>query len=341
MESTARILAFSPMRDSQLLKKYIDILKNNHLPLNPEELNTTLTTYKDYFRKFISLDEMADKFLETVKMEQSENTCNNYEQHLKQFAKNQTSFDEDNVRAFIKSEQEKGNSNASINTKLSALRSFAKWARIRGYIPINFMEAVKSLPVTKKVSNPIEIDVESVFQNIEAQYKETGLIIRTKTLFLLFMLLGCRVSEFLNITLENIDLKNQQIKLEKGKGNKERFCYYSNEYAPYIEAYLEYRKGLNTDCEYLFLNYKHKQLSRNGIYKIISKHTEAIGNKLGCHDLRRWCAQTMILKNIPITTVQQILGHERLDTTIIYTGNNEQLKKDAVAQMTGIYGGGI
>lgn len=333
------IRAVFPLQMTELerLKQYRQILQRCNLPLEPKKLEATLIPFKSYFTKYTSLEDIINAFLNSVKLNRSKNTYINYQRHLMSFLESNIPFSEDGINEFICLELKKGNTHSTINTKLSTFRSFSEWGHVRGYLPTNFMSLIDNLPEDEKVLDKIELDIAELFREIEQSYKQDWKVIRTKAIFLVFTLIGCRVSELINIKVDDLNMAECKIKLKKTKGGKERICYFSEYYAPYLKSYLKCRNEMQIESPYLFVNYKKEQLTRQGVYGIITKHTQQVGEKLGCHKLRHWCATTMLLaKNIPLVTVKDILGHKSVATTDRYTHPGEEDKRKAAQSMDGL-----
>ena len=155
--------------------------------------------------------------------------------------------------------------------------------------------------------------------------------IRDRLIIELLYSTGIRVSELVNIKIKDIKIKENQINI-LGKGNKERIVLFGEKAKEmikiYLNAYKEFFKG-NILNEYLLINKKGKQLSTNKIELIVKDVLKKSALKLNIspHTLRHTFATHMLDSGADLKSVQELLGHENLKTTAIYTHvSNERLK---------------
>ena len=136
---------------------------------------------------------------------------------------------------------------------------------------------------------------------------------------------GIRVSELVNIKLKDINRKDQTI-IILGKGNKERYVYYGTKCKQLLDLYLNNKK---IESEYLFPNNHGKKLNDRTVRTIIEKNTKLAGLKIKVtpHTLRHTYATHMLNEGADLKSVGDLLGHENLSTTQIYTHvSNERLR---------------
>ena len=163
--------------------------------------------------------------------------------------------------------------------------------------------------------------------------KEENEFLKARNLLLLEILFdtGLRVSEAVNIEINNINKKEQSIKV-LGKGNKERIVYYGDYAKNYLEDYLNLRRNINiVDKEYLFLNKNYTRLTRRGVEYLISDISKKalLRQKISPHTLRHSFATEMLNNGCDIRSVQELLGHKSLSTTGIYTHvTNEVVRQE-------------
>ena len=148
--------------------------------------------------------------------------------------------------------------------------------------------------------------------------------LRDKSMFEMLLSSGVRVGELSNIKINDIDFNDNSVYVI-GKGDKERKTYFSEETRILLQMYLKSRTDNNP---YLFVSHHkpHKKLGKSGIGTTIRQ----IGLKAGVkkahpHRFRRTMATNAITKGMPIEQVQQLLGHETVDTTTIYAITNDDL----------------
>ena len=156
---------------------------------------------------------------------------------------------------------------------------------------------------------------------------------RNKAMLELMYATGLRVSELINLTINNIDLEENIVRCI-GKGNKERIVPIGQTAIKYLKIYIDnYRDKLKkrTLCDKLFLNNHGKQMTRQGFFKIIKKIAEEknIKKPISPHVLRHSFATHLLNNGADLRSIQTMLGHTNLSTTQIYTNiNNETLKEN-------------
>lgn len=126
---------------------------------------------------------------------------------------------------------------------------------------------------------------------------------------------GVRVSELLNITFEDIKWDTRQIRIRKGKGNKERFVLFTYECAERLQVYLRQRR---VESIYLFCNQRGGKLSRVFIERKFNEFPKTLGFKITPHTMRHTFATYLAQKNMPQSYIQELLGHVNIHSTRIF-----------------------
>ena len=142
---------------------------------------------------------------------------------------------------------------------------------------------------------------------------------------------GIRVSELINIKVKDINMEDKTIKV-LGKGSKERLVLYNNHTKKALDTYLNdaYHVFNKKNSEYLILNHNGGKLSDRYVRMIIDKLVRKanLNIKISPHTIRHTFATDMLEEGADLMTVKELLGHESLNTTSIYTHiTNEQIKK--------------
>jgi len=142
---------------------------------------------------------------------------------------------------------------------------------------------------------------------------------------------GIRVSELVGIRLKDIKLSDRKGSLQViGKGNAKRTVPLNKDARKAIEKYLEVRR--NDDSDYLFIG-QRGAIKRNAVNLILEGYGDRLQIKVTPHMIRHTLGYNLVRKNIPITTIQQILGHESIITTNLYTATP---KDDMVRALEGL-----
>ncbi len=264
----------------------------------------------------------------------SKNTYNSYILDIKDFInftnKNIDNINENDINNFI-SKKIKVLSDKSINRKISSIRMFYKY--LSTYLNYNNVaEDIKNIKRKKQLPKYLtNEEIDKLFDiNLNTKYDY-----RNKAILELLYSSGLRASELINLDTTNIDFDNRVINVY-GKGKKERIVPLSEIAIKYLKKYIyEYRvkffvKG-KPITDSLFLNNHGERLTRNAlnlILKNLSKE-KRIDKEITPHVLRHSFATHLISNGADIRTVQEILGHENVSTTEIYTHlTNETIKKN-------------
>lgn len=156
---------------------------------------------------------------------------------------------------------------------------------------------------------------------------------RDYAILMLFLNCGIRRSELVGLNLS--DLYEDRIRVV-GKGNKERIVYFGSACRAAIDDYLpERNKKVLTDNRALFGSRDNNRISVSAVHRLVKKHMLSAGldpDQYSAHKLRHTAATLMVSNGVDIKTVQEVLGHEHLNTTEIYTHiENTELKIAAEA----------
>ena len=274
------------------------------------------------------------KFLEYLKSvkKHSDNTIISYQDDLKELASvlnnNIINITEEDIKKYLNYLYDKSYNKNTISRKLSGVRSFYNYLYNHDIIKTNYFtdihnpKKIRSLPHYLKTS---EIDKVLDNTNEVTLYGE-----RNKLIVELLYVTGLRVSELVNIKLKDIDKYNKSIKIV-GKGNKERIVYYEDNCSKLLNKYLnKTRKELDkNNSEYLLLNKFGNKLSTRMIRNILNNLTIGTSiEQIYPHMIRHTFATTMLNNGADLMTVKELLGHESINTTSIYTHvTNEQIRK--------------
>lgn len=210
---------------------------------------------------------------------------------------------------------------SSINRIIASIKGFFKYLSMyKGFI--NVSEDVECLKRKKTLPKYLSVEEVDKLLNIKL---ENAFDYRNKAILELLYATGLRASELINLNLSNIDLVNMVVNVY-GKGSKERIVPISKIAINYLDLYInQYRnmlfvKGKKTN-DVLFLNNHGERMTRQGLYKMIGKIAiaQGINKEITPHVLRHSFATHMIEYGADIRSVQELLGHENVITTEVYT----------------------
>ena len=283
---------------------------------------------------------MIDQFLDYLRYERnrSELTVKRYEDSLTDFQKyfeeqeeglNWTSVDADVIRGWMESLMERGNTASTVNTGLSALRSFFRFALARKMVnkdPAHMITGPKKRkPLPQFVK---EEEINELLDKTEwsDEYKD----VRARTIIITLYEAGLRRSELIGLNDSDVDFEAMQLKVT-GKRNKQRIIPFGKELAEQLRQYIDCRdKEVAKQSEALYLNKKGSRISESEVYKTVKENLSKVTTlkKRSPHVLRHSFATAMLNHEAGLESVKKLLGHESLETTQIYTHTTfEQLKR--------------
>lgn len=201
--------------------------------------------------------------------------------------------------------------------KLSAIKSFYKYLTVRTKQLQENPVADMEYPKLRK-SLPKYLTLEqsaALLRSVSGQNQ-----VRDYAILMLFLNCGIRRSEL--VSLNMTDVYQDRIRVV-GKGNKERFVYFGSACRKALDAYMEQRKKLFlTDNRALFASRNGNRISVTAVHRLVEKALKQAGldaTQFSAHKLRHTAATMMLSGGVDIKTVQEVLGHENLNTTQIYT----------------------
>lgn len=268
------------------------------------------------------------KFLDYLKYERgfSDYTIKSYKEDLTEFYDFalDNNIDIDLVRDYLRKLYENKYSNRSISRKVSSLKSYFKYLESEGIIKDNFMRLISNPKLEKTLPNYLNYDDLEKLLNYPDISNKYGL--RDALILEMLYSTGVRVSELANIRLNDIDFNDRKI-LILGKGNKERYVYYGSKCEKLLDKYL---KMDHRDSSYLLIGKKSDRLNEREIRSIVTDSAKKAGINIHVspHTLRHTYATHMLNDGADLKSVGDLLGHESLSTTQIYTHvSNERLRQ--------------
>ncbi len=232
-----------------------------------------------------------------------------------------------NYLRFLK--EEKSEKATSVSRKISSLRGFYQFLMRNKEVDNNYFKMLTLPKKEKKLPRFFEYgELEELFASPDIT---TPLGQRDSLILEMLYATGVRVSELVNMKISNIDLKNQKIKV-LGKGQKERYVYFEDVCLESLERYLkDGRCDLQKEeNDILFLNNQGKPLTTRGVRYILEKLIQktSVHKKISPHMLRHSFATHLLNEGCDLLSVQELLGHESLKATSIYTHITSDRIKD-------------
>lgn len=281
-----------------------------------------------------------ERFLDYLKLERnySRLTVLKYESCLRLFEeyfKNLNteleweSVDADVIRDWMESMMDSGLTAATVNGRLSAVRSFYRFALKKGLVENDPAHTItgpkKEKPLPKFIR---EKDMDRLLQ--PEMWDDTYKDICARTIILLFYETGMRVGELVMLDDEMVDLDNRQLKVT-GKRNKQRIIPFGAELEQALRDFVRLRdEQVERTEKGFFVTEKGQRVTYEQVRRMVKNHLGRVTTqqKRTPHVLRHTFATTMLNHEAGLESVKQLLGHESLATTEIYTHTTfEQLKK--------------
>ena len=302
----------------QIIKNVLESMKNSlseeQLKLLEKTLEMELIRKQERDRK--SNEQLLEEFLKSKSYENcSQGTIAQYRRENQRFLskidKKVVNVDKRDIEKYLAEyREEKGVSDTTLNNARRFISAFFNYLEFEDIIRCNPVRKTKPVREIKRLK-PSFTDLE-----IE-QMRELADSNRNKAIIEVLNTTGVRVSELCSLNITDIHNGSAVI---RGKGNKERKVYFSEKALYYIHKYIEDRRD---DCNALFINKKRTQGNYNRVSKSsIEKMIRDIGREMHIraypHKFRRTVATRGANKGMPIQEIQALLGHSKLDTTMIY-----------------------
>ncbi len=280
------------------------------------------------------------KFLDYLSSElnRSQQTVESYRDDLKHFEKfakdlsdsfSWETVDSDMVRDWMESMMDKGNSAATVSRRLSALKTFYRFALARHYVESDPVYSIKGPKKEKPL--PQFVKESEMDELLDRQaWGDDYNNVRARTIIILFYETGMRLSELVNLDDKDVNFVTSEIKIT-GKGNKQRIVPFGDELK---NTLLEFRRLRDASVEVktpaLVVSDKGTRMSPSKVQNIVRSNLSRVCSlkKKSPHVLRHSFATAMLNHHVGIENLKKLLGHASISTTEIYTHTTfEQLKR--------------
>ncbi|MCD8378237.1 MAG: tyrosine recombinase [Candidatus Gastranaerophilales bacterium] len=275
--------------------------------------------------------ELLSEFIEYIEIEKglSNNTILAYRRDISSFIDYCKTEDINlitrlHISSYILSLRENKISQTSISRKISALKSFYKWASANEYSTANPISAIEPAKLPKYLPKVLSIN------EISALLKENLSTTQLAAVELLYSC-GLRVSELCNLNINDINLKSKHV-ICYGKGSKERIVPFGECAFKAINNYLKYRETLA--CEFditssrLLITDTGRFMTRQDVYRLIHKLGKILNKEISPHTLRHTFATHLLENGADLRVVQELLGHSDVATTQLYTHISKKRLKE-------------
>ena len=236
----------------------------------------------------------------------------------------------DKVKNQRSRESEYGTKASTRARKVSTLRSFYKYLTVKAkLIDTNPLQDLDVPKIPKTLPRYLTLpEAQSLLSSVDGKNKE-----RDYCILCIFLNCGLRISEIVGLNIPDIRIDHIRV---FGKGSKERIIYINEACAEAINNYLEVRKNIAAiDRNALFLSNRRTRMSREAVHSMVKNSLKRAGldaEKYSSHKLRHTAATLMLQNGVDVRTLQELLGHDNLNTTQIYTHiDNTELRVAAEA----------
>ncbi len=284
---------------------------------------------------------MINQFLNYLRYERNTSplTVQTYEESLREFESymslrddglSLSRVDTDLIRDWMEDLMDKGNTASTINKKLSALRSFYRFALKRRLVDADPAHCITGPKKSKPLPQFLrESEMDNLLDTME--WGDSYNDVRARTILLLFYEAGLRRSELTGLNDADIDFNTRQLKVT-GKRNKQRIIPFGDELAQTLAHYMAVRNEqvARIEPDALFLSDKGGRMTGSQVYVIVHKYLTAVTSlkKRSPHVLRHTFATAMLNNGAGLESIKNLLGHESVSTTEIYAHTTfEQLKR--------------
>ncbi len=270
--------------------------------------------------------QFLSEYLEFIEVEKglSQNTIDAYKRDLTCFLDFCTDNGKSNLKLISRSDlnsyvlylRNKNYNPRSVVRKIASLRGFFKWLSGNQYIPSNPALALEQPKLPKRLPKVMTVlEIDEIFRSDLNKCER----VITELLYDC----GLRVSELVNLKLQDIDLKSKYIKCY-GKGSKERIVPFGKKAKHAVENYLKERENIILknnikNTKQFLLRESGKSLTRQDVYNFIRKLGEKIHKHISPHTLRHTYATHLLENGADLRVVQELLGHSDVSTTQLYT----------------------
>lgn len=231
---------------------------------------------------------------------------------------NVSDISDEDIREFLKIRSEKEKT-TTIAHNLTVIKNFHEYLVKEGLVKKDASEFIERPKLRKSL--PKTLSMEDVDKLLDIELK-TVFDYRNKAMLELMYGTGLRVSELVNLTVNDLDFNNCLIRV-MGKGSKEREIPLGEYSIYYLGLYLEKRESMlkNRSCDKLFLNNHGLGMTRQGFFKNLKEllRSKGLNEDVSPHTLRHSFATHLLNRGADLRSIQEMLGHSDISTTKIYT----------------------
>ena len=283
--------------------------------MNKEYINS----YEDYLK--------IDKKYSKNTLLSYMNDINKFNEYIKN--KDFKKIEKKDVISYLDNERKKGMKDRTLSHNLIVIKNFYKYLYRIGEIKESPIQTIELPKLKKALPHVLSVEEVDKILDIELNNKYDY---RNKAMLELMYSSGLRISELVNLKIQDIDLSENIVRV-CGKGSKERIIPIGDYATNYLKIYInEYRRGFikKQVNDYLFLNSRGNNISRQALFKLIKQiiRDKNIKKDVSPHTLRHSFATHMLENGADLRSIQELLGHSDISTTQIYTHVSNRVLKE-------------
>ncbi len=277
--------------------------------------------------QILAAKQLADFFTQLeIEKRVSIHTLTNYQRDLRQLTdfctkqqfENWSELQTNDIRQHVANRHRQGLSSASLQRELSAMRTFYDYLLKNNFATLNPAKYVKAPKAIRKL--PKTLDVDQISGLLEAG-TDSVLEVRDVAMFELFYSSGLRLSELVDLNLQDLDLSDKSLRVQSGKGGKARILPIGSKAILAIKNWLKHRVARKETEKAVFLSKNGDRLCQRSVQLRLEKWCikKGIPQHVHPHALRHSFASHLLQSSQDLRAVQELLGHENINTTQIYT----------------------
>jgi integrase/recombinase XerD len=235
---------------------------------------------------------------------------------------------DDFERYLFEPPNDKNFSQATRHTISTGFKSFCSFCFMKGYCKVNIGKQV--IPIKANSKERTFISEDELLKIVDQVSNETD-----KAMLQTMFYTGMRISEAINLTFDDFYFNENYFYIRKRKGRYDRKIPINIKLRLILEEYLEYREGIETDSNKVFVDEYRGETKESHFNKMLKRAAEKaeLDIKVSSHTMRHSFASNLIAKGVDIVKVKKLLGHEKIETTQIYLHVNAKLLKNDIDKL--------
>ena len=226
---------------------------------------------------------------------------------------------------------------STYNNFRNSLNKFYRWAIEYGYTSRNPIAKIPRCKMPRTIPRRLTDEQKIIILYHAQNFPHNSPYIRARNYAIIATLLvtGLRAQELLGLRNEDVRLKDSTIRVRSGKGNKERYVYFSDELPHIFRDYLAERERLKKESVWFFVSYRSNLAIRyKNLRELIIRISERADTRFTAHQLRHTCFSTLAEQDVDLRSIQAQAGHSSIVSTQIYTHISDKVRREKVRRVS-------